>query len=186
MKNSFRFLKMSCFFVILGFFNSCGGGDGNSGGMGTEIDSTQDSEVILNLDQMDSDEEVALNAGNGVQVPIEESANFNWEDFRNQLQATQKAIGEGFHMGEDEVATSWEKHNEKYFYQTVYKYRDNQLWLQTYYKENTATSETDSLSSGKEQLLTQDVSQEPELAGMWEKMEERANNLSSGNPNSEN
>lgn len=186
MKNSFRYLKLTTFIVALSVFSSCGGGDGNTGSKVTEIDSTRDSTAILHQDQIDSNEELEINEGSGVEVSIGEGTNFNWEDFRNQLQATEQAIGEGFHMGEDEVATSWEKHNEKYSFQTVYKYRDNQLWLQTYYKENNGTSETDSLSNGKGQLLTQDVSEEPGLEGMWEKMEEKAKTLASGNTESPN
>lgn len=159
---------------------ACGGGDGNTGANYTEIDSSQDTAAVdMNLSE--SNEEDALNDQTAVRVPLDENTDFNWKDFRNTLQAGQLAIGEGYHMGEDEVASSWEKLNDEYSYQTVYKYQDGQLWLQTYYRGNNPTSESDSLEQEKGELLTKEVSQQSQFGDLWKKMEEKARELGSGN-----
>jgi hypothetical protein len=159
---------------------ACGGGDGNTGAKFTEIDSAEDTAAVQ-MDHMGSTEDEAVNEQTGVRVPMQENSNFNWEDFRNTLQAGQQAIGEGYHLGEDEVASSWEKLNDEYSYQTVYKYKDQQLWLQTYYRGNNPTSETDSLEQEKGQLLTKEASQQSEFGDLWKKMEQKAKDLGSGN-----
>lgn len=104
------------------------------------------------------------------------AANFNWEDFKNQLSAKEEAIGEGFSQGDNEVTTAWEKFSDSYYYQTVYSYRNGELWLQTYYRGNNPTSGTDSLSNQEGTLLTKEDANKPALKELWEKMEEKAQN----------
>ena len=143
----------------------------------TEIDSSADSTIILHEDQVEAAyDQSPLDSGSAIKVHTGDS-NFNWEDFRSGLQARPEAIGEGFHLGENEVASAWQKLNGDYSYQTVYRYSDNGLWLQTYYRGNNATSETDSLSNEPGQLLTKEAAQDPELQKLWNQMEERAKNL---------
>lgn len=154
---------------------SCGGGEGNTGNIITEIDSTRDSTIILQHEDIpDPGERPAFATENAVKANLANSSNFSWEDFRNELSAREEAIGEGFRQEEQQVATAWEKLNDQYAYQTVYHYRDGELWLQTYYKRNDTSSSTDSLSNEEGLLLTKEDSNKPELQDLWKKMEERA------------
>lgn len=157
---------------------ACGGGEGNTGTHVTQIDSVQDSTAILQHEDIpDPDENTRFATGNAVKVELDNAGDFNWEDFRNELSAKEEAVGEGFSQGENEVATAWEKFNERYSYQTVYSYRNGELWLQTYYKGNNPTSGTDSLSNEEGKLLTKDAASQPEFKELWDQMEERAQNI---------
>src|SRR5690554_514919 len=160
-------------------FYACGGGEGNTGNIITEIDSTRDSDIILQHEDIPDPGERAAGfaTGNAVQVNLNDPAAFNWEDFSNELAAKEEAIGEGFSQGDNQVATAWEKFNDQYSYQTVYHYRDGELWLQTYYRGNNPTSATDSLSNEGGQLLTRESAKDPEFQDLWKKMEEKAQNL---------
>lgn len=160
-------------------FYACGGGEGNTGNIITEIDSTKDSAIILQHEDIPDPGEHATGfaTGNSVQVNLNDPAAFNWEDFRNELAAKEEAIGEGFRQEENQVATAWEKLNDRYSYQTVYHYRNGELWLQTYYKSNDTTSSTDSLSNEEGRLLTKESANNPELQDLWKRMEERAANV---------
>lgn len=177
--SNIKFSRNIVFVAIILSFYACGGGEGNSGSIVTEIDSTTDSTIILHEDQIEATyDQSPLDPGNAIQV--QEGDSSFWEDFRNELQAQPDAIGEGFHFGETEVATAWQRLNDKYSYQTVYRYSDNGLWLQTYYRGNNATSATDSLSNEPGQLLTKEAAQDPELQKLWNQMEERASSLNLG------
>ncbi len=158
---------------------ACGGGEGNTGNKITEIDSVRDADVILQHEDIpDPDEHAAgFATGNAVQVNITDPSAFKWEDFRNELAAKEEAIGEGFRQEDNQVATAWEKLNDRYFYQTVYHYRDGELWLQTYYRGNNPTSATDSLSNEEGRLLTRESATDPEFRDLWERMEQKAQNL---------
>ena len=156
---------------------SCGG-EGNTGNKFTEIDSVRDAEVILQHEDIPDPGEHATGfaTGNSVQVNLNDPA-FSWEDFRNELAAKEEAIGEGFRQEENQVATAWEKLNDRYSYQTVYRYKDGELWLQTYYRGNNPTSATDSLSNDEGELLTRESATDPEFQDLWKRMEEKAQNL---------
>jgi hypothetical protein len=174
----FKHFIQPAFFSASLIFYSCGGGDGNTGNIVTEIDSTRDSTIILHHEHIpDPGEGPAFAPENAVKVELANSSTFNWDSFRNELSAREEAIGEGFRQEEQQVATAWEKFNDKYSYQTVYHYRDGELWLQTYYKSNNTTSSTDSLSNEEGQLLTKQGANNPELQDLWTKMEEMAANV---------
>jgi hypothetical protein len=179
MKNLKIYYRKLCLSLLtISLLYACGGGEGNTGGNWTEIDSTEDTAAVEMSDEIHfSDERSALTMDSSVKVEMEENTDFNWIDFRNKLQAQPEAIGEGYHLGTDEVATSWEKYND-YSYQTLYRYQDNELWLQTYYRDST-TEGADSLSN-EGTLLTKDV-KDPGLQELWKKMEEKARELSNGN-----
>jgi len=154
--------------------SSCGR-EGNTGNKVTEIDSLRDSNIILQHEEVpDPSDQPAFAPENAVKVNMASASNFDWETFRNELAAKEEAIGEGFRQEENQVATAWEKLNEQYAYQTVYHYRDGELWLQTYYKSNDPSSSTDSLSNEQGQLLTRDGGKNSDLQDLWKKMEERA------------
>jgi len=178
MKNRTHFLGTAYIIASLSLY-SCGGGEGNTGNKITEIDSTRDSTVILQHEDIpDPDEHAAgFATGNAVKVELANTSSFKWEDFRNELSAKEEAIGEGFRQGNNYVATAWEKLNDRYSYQTVYHYREGELWLQTYYRGNNPTSATDSLSKEEGQLLTKEDANNPEYQDMWNRMEEKALNL---------
>jgi len=174
MKNSKRFIPTALILTSLAFY-SCGG-EGNTGNKVTEIDSVRDSNIILQHEDVpDPGERPSFSTENAVQVALTDKANFNWEDFRNGISGQEEAIGEGFKQEEQQVATAWEKFSDRYAYQTVYHYRDGELWLQTYYKSN--NSATDSLSNEEGELLTRQGGDSPELQDLWRKMEEKAGNI---------
>ncbi len=174
--SNIKFSRNLVLMVTIIAFYACGGGEGNSGSIVTEIDSTADSTIILHEDQVEAAyDQSPLDSGNA--ILIHEGDSTFWGDFRNGLQAQPGSIGEGFHFGENEVATAWQKLNDNYSYQTVYRYSGNRLWLQTYYRGNNATSENDSLSNEPGQLLTKQAAQDPDLQKIWNQMEERASNL---------
>ena len=170
----FKFLLI----VASAFLYACGGGDGNTGSHVTEIDSSADSDIILHKDQIGEPGDDLYNPGTSVKVEMGNASDFNWEDFRNTLSAKEEAIGEGFHMGEDEVATAWEKLNDRYRYQTRYRYHNGELWMRTYYLDN---SDSLALSEGEGTLLRQDQAEKnPDFQELWKKMEDRANELRRG------
>ena len=173
MKTYKHFIPAALMLTSLVFY-SCGG-EGNTGNKVTEIDSVRDSSIILEHEDIpDPGERPAFAPENAVKVDMASTSNFNWETFRNELAAKEEAIGEGFRQEENQVATAWEKLNDKYAYQTVYHYRDGELWLQTFYKSNDPSSSTDSLSNEQGQLLTRDGGKNSDLQDLWKKMEERA------------
>src|SRR5699024_9673458 len=94
-------------------FYACGGGEGKIGNIITETDTTRDSDIILQHEDIPDPGERAAGfaTGNAVQVNLNDPAAFNWEDFSNELAAKEEAIGEGFSQGDNQVATAWEKFN---------------------------------------------------------------------------
>jgi len=176
MKKSTKTIVQICPFIfILALMGGCGGGEGNTGAKVTEIDSAEDRRVIqeINGDSHSGD----FNPGSSVQVDITEHPNFDWVEFRSQLQAAPEAIGEGFHLGDNEVTTAWKPYNDNYSYQTRYLYKDDQLWLQTYYRQNSGESQgTSSNAEGK--ILTRETN-EPGLQNLWKEMEDLANEVKS-------
>src|SRR5690554_6631966 len=176
MKNSMKvWIKNPLFLVALAMMTGCGG-EGSSGAKVTEIDSVEDREIILETDIENSS--MDFNPGTSVKVDLAENADFHWEDFRNQLQAAPESIGEGFHMGDTEVTTAWKPFNDNYSYQTRYHYKNNELWLQTYFRENPGKSVTDQPSNGEGKLLTKNMTQ-PALQELWKEMENLAGELKS-------
>lgn len=154
---------------------SCGGGNGNTGGNWTEIDSAEDTAAVEQNHQMSSSKDPSdFDPNNWVKVDLDENSNFNWEEFKNQFQARAEAIGAGFQLDDDEITSSWEELNDDYSYQTVYRYRDNGLWLQTYYRKNNGQSEAEPLEDEDRTLLTREEAQNSDLNEIWEKMEEAA------------
>lgn|SRR5690606_75938 len=143
--------------------------DGGSPAQYFECDVTKAQDIARLYEfvnrQMGTPDVLISNAGQG------------WEDFRNELAAKEEAIGEGFRQEDNQVATAWERLNDDYSYQTVYHYRDGELWLQTYYRGNNPTSATDSLSNEEGQLLTRENATNPEFQDLWKRMEEKAQNL---------
>lgn len=168
--------KMLVILLTLPLLISCGG-NGNTGGHWTEIDSTEDTSAVQIIDTTSiSHEEKDFDPNNWREIKFGESSNFDWEEFKNKFQAREEAIGAGFHRADDEITSSWENLNEAYSYQTVYRYRDNGLWLQTYYRKNNGINAADSLNSEERTLLTPDET-DTALKGLWQDMEEAAENL---------
>lgn len=168
--------------LIAGLSFSCGGE--STGGNWTEIDSAEDRLLIIQPEQiheLNEDADAAENsdfaAENSVKATLAASGDFNWEDFRNQLAAQEEAIGEGYYQEEDEVATSWQKLNDQYNYRTVYHYHAGELSLQTYYKDNSPSSNADDSANEKGKLLTKEDSNDPAFRDLWNQMEEKAKSL---------
>ena len=171
-------------FLILSISFSCGGE--NTGGLWTEIDSADDQLVILQPEQIhepsDTDninnetrsiaQKTNFVTENAVQAKMQEIEDFNWEDFRTKLAAQEEAIGEGFYKEDDEIATAWQSFNDKYDYRTVYTHYDGNLWLQTYYRDN--SSAAGQASDEKGQLLTAEDRNDPAFKDLWSRMEENA------------
>lgn len=170
---NFKFL----FILASAFLYACGG-DGNTGSHVTEIDSVADRDIISHRDQIGEPGDDLYNPGTSVRVEMGNASDFNWEDFKNTLAAQEEAIGEGFHMGEDEVATAWEKLNGRFHYQNIYRYHNGELWMQTYYLD---ISDSLALSEGRGTLLRQDQARKnPEFQELWKKTEDRAKALRDG------
>lgn len=171
MKNLTKTLWVIVFFAML---HSCGGGNGNTGSMITEIDSAEDTAAVRQDYQSNASDTMKVDTTNSVKVEFNENSNFDWEEFKNNFQARTEAIGEGFRVDDDEISTSWENLNDNYSYQTVYRNRPDGLWLQTYYRKN---NQTDTAGSEDRRVLSREETQDSDLKRAWEDMEEAARNF---------
>jgi hypothetical protein len=174
-KNSFSNLLLILVMMIIAA--SC---DGRyQGNKDTQIDSAAYNRGEYDIDQSNkgsaqntySQEPVSTHNAVKVNVPVDDPF---WGRFRDIYHV---AIREGqiAETSNDIAMGPWLKWTDALSYQQNFRYANNELWIQTFYREE--DYEQASTPQGNKKLLTIDLSDSLGLSNLWHQMDERARHI---------
>jgi hypothetical protein len=149
------------------------------GNKDTQIDSTEFKSGAYDIDRNNQQQgqETLTNApvstNNAVKINVPVNEEF-WKNFRTKYHV---AIREGdvADIAKDWAMGPWLKWTDQISYQYNYRFFDNQLWVQTFYREE--NYEQAATPQGNRKLLTIDLPDSLGLSNLWHQMDELARHI---------
>jgi hypothetical protein len=171
------FVQFFMFCLAFSLLSSCD--SRYQGNKDTQIDSTELKKGTYDVDNPGNqggdltfiNEPVSTNNAVKIHVPMDDQS---WAEFREKYHVATRD-GQIAEISNDLAMGPWLKWTDQISYQHNYRYAHNELWIQTFYREE--NFEQASTPRGNRQLLTIDLSDSLGLSNLWHQMDEAARHI---------